>query len=155
MKITQLGRPTSSALPLVTLGARRERLQPPSARDPQRSRRRLSWMQSERDPGFMEIEILVVTDCPHAERAAELLDQALDDFGREGARVTTRVITDQAEADRCGFTGSPTFLIDGCDPFADTGRARGLACRVYRTPDGLSGLPSVDQLRQALTSTLG
>ncbi|MEU9372630.1 class I SAM-dependent methyltransferase [Streptomyces sp. NPDC048255] len=99
----------------------------------------------------MEIEILVVPDCPHSEPAAELLRQALDDVGLHGATVTTRVVTGQGEAEERGFTGSPTFLIDGRDPFAEAGRPAGLACRVYQTPDGLSGLPGLGQLRQALT----
>ncbi|MCX4694767.1 hypothetical protein [Streptomyces sp. NBC_01408] len=99
----------------------------------------------------MEIEILVVPDCPHTRPAAELLRQALDDVGLHGVTVTTRVVTGQGEAERLGFTGSPTFLIGGRDPFAEAGRPSGLACRVYRTPDGLAGLPGLDQLRQALT----
>ncbi|MFG2981276.1 SAM-dependent methyltransferase [Streptomyces sp. NPDC048258] len=102
----------------------------------------------------MEIEILVVPDCPHSEPAAELLRQALDDVGLHGATVTTRVVTGQGEAEERGFTGSPTFLIDGRDPFAEAGRPAGLACRVYQTPAGLSGLPGLGQLRQALTGRL-
>ncbi|MGW6703822.1 class I SAM-dependent methyltransferase [Streptomyces sp. NPDC054956] len=102
----------------------------------------------------MEIEILVVPDCPHTEPAAGLLRRALNDVGLHGATVTTRVVTGQGAAEQRGFTGSPTFLINGRDPFAETGRPAGPACRVYRTPDGLSGLPSLDQLRQALTGAL-
>nr|WP_238426878.1 hypothetical protein [Streptomyces adustus] len=63
---------------------------------------------------------------------------------------TVRVVSDQAEAERIGFTGSPTIWIGGRDPFAEAGRAPGLACRVYRTPDGLAGAPELDELRQAL-----
>lgn len=102
----------------------------------------------------MKIEILVVPDCPHTEPAAELLRRALNDVGLRGATVTTRVVTGQGEAEQLGFTGSPTFLIDGHDPFVEAGRPAGLACRVYRTPEGLSGLPSLDHLRQALTGAL-
>ncbi|MFI6147410.1 class I SAM-dependent methyltransferase [Streptomyces sp. NPDC051109] len=99
----------------------------------------------------MDIEILVVPDCPHTESAAELLRQALDEVGLHSATVTTRVVTGHLEAEQRGFTGSPTFLIDGRDPFAEAGRPAGLACRVYPTADGRAGLPSLDQLRQALT----
>ncbi|WP_328971427.1 class I SAM-dependent methyltransferase [Streptomyces sp. NBC_00239] len=102
----------------------------------------------------MEIEILVVTDCPHTQPAAELLHHALGDVGLRGTTVTTRVVTDQDEAEQCGFTGSPTFLIDGRDPFDEASRPAGLACRMYRTPEGLASLPSLDQLRQALTGAL-
>lgn len=99
----------------------------------------------------MEIEVLVVADCPNAQPAAERLRQALDAVGLDEG-FTTRVIADQAEAERCGFIGSPTILIDGRDPFAEPGRASGLACRMYRTVSGLSGAPDVEQLRRALAS---
>ncbi|MCP3757040.1 hypothetical protein [Streptomyces sp. TBY4] len=103
----------------------------------------------------MNVEVLVVPDCPHAAPAAARVRQVLADLGLDGIEVTTRVITGQDQAERTGFTGSPTFLIDGRDPFAEPGHPAGLACRVYRTPDGLCGLPSSGQLWQALTGTPG
>ncbi|WP_329319961.1 hypothetical protein [Streptomyces sp. NBC_01262] len=100
----------------------------------------------------MDIELLVVPECPNAEPATGRLRQALDDAGLHDLSFTTRVITDQARAESAGFIGSPTFLINGRDPFAEPGRAPGLTCRLYRTPAGLGGTPGADQLRQALTS---
>ena len=103
----------------------------------------------------MEIEVLVVPDCPHEKAAVQRLRQALDDVGLHDAEVTTRVITDQAAAERCGFTGSPTILVDGRDPFATIGARPGVACRVYATADGLVGVPPLDALRQALKDAAG
>ncbi|MFJ9420335.1 DsbA family protein [Streptomyces sp. NPDC101227] len=100
----------------------------------------------------MEIELLVVPNCPHQQLASERLRQVMDDIGLRATAFTTRVIADQAEAERSGFTGSPMFLIDGLDPFAEPGNVPSLACRIYRTPDGLAEAPDVDQLRQALTA---
>lgn len=94
-----------------------------------------------RDPEDMNVEVLVVPDCPHAESAAARVRQVLAELGLDGVEVTARVITDQNQAERTGFTGSPTILINGHDPFAEPGRPAGPACRMYRTPDGLSGLP--------------
>ncbi|MGC2998207.1 hypothetical protein ACPF8X_07380 [Streptomyces sp. G35A] len=74
----------------------------------------------------------------------------LDELGLHDTTFITRTIADQAEAERLGFTGSPTILVDGQDPFTEPGRAAGLTCRVYRTPDGLAGLPATGQLRQVL-----
>ena len=54
------------------------------------------------------------------------------------------------DAERLGFRGSPTVLVDGVDPFADGTIAGGLACRVYETPDGPQGSPTVMQLRAVL-----
>lgn len=80
--------------------------------------------------------VLAVPDCPNETLAADRLRQALDEEGLREVGFTVRVIADQVEAARIGFTGSPTIWIGGRDPFAEAGRAPGLACRVYRTPDG-------------------
>jgi len=34
--------------------------------------------------------------------------------------------------------------------FAEPGAGVGLSCRIYRTPEGLAGAPTVDQLRAKL-----
>lgn len=99
----------------------------------------------------MDIELLVLPDCPNEKAAAERLRQALEDIGLHDTVITTRVITSQAEAERSGFTGSPTIFVDGRDPFADPSCPPGLTCRIYRTPRGLAGVPEVGQLRQVLT----
>jgi hypothetical protein len=49
-----------------------------------------------------------------------------------------------------GFRGSPTVLVDGRDPFADRQAPVGLSCRVYSTPEGLAGAPTVAQLIEVL-----
>jgi len=59
-----------------------------------------------------------------------------------------------AEAERVGFRGSPTLLIDGIDPFASDDEPTGLACRVYDTPDGPQGAPTMEQLRRALQAAV-
>lgn len=74
----------------------------------------------------------------------------LKELGLHETTFTTRTTADHAEAERLGLTGSPTVLVDGQDPFTEPGRAAGLTCRVYRTPDGLAGLPATGQLRQVL-----
>jgi len=98
----------------------------------------------------MEIEILVVPDCPNETLAAQRLRHALDEAGLSGTGVTTRTVTGQAEAEQFGFTGSPTILIDGREPFAEPGAAPGVSCRIYRTPNGVGGAPDTSQLRTAL-----
>jgi len=54
------------------------------------------------------------------------------------------------DAERLRFLSSPTILIEGRDPFGDADEGSGLLCRVYMTPDGLAGSPTLDQLRTAL-----
>lgn len=53
-------------------------------------------------------------------------------------------------AERLGFHGSPTVLINGADAFGDASTPVGLACRRYMTDDGLAGAPSLAQLRNAI-----
>ncbi len=47
------------------------------------------------------------------------------------------------EAERLSFRGSPTGLIDGEDPFADPTAPVGLSCRLFPTPTGLAGAPTM------------
>ncbi|HXL60591.1 MAG TPA: hypothetical protein VN959_07930, partial [Mycobacterium sp.] len=84
----------------------------------------------------------------------KLLRRVLDEVGLPDTTFTTRVIADQAAAELVGFTGSPTFLINGADPFTEPGAAAALVCRLYPTASGgLAGLPDHDQLRRAVLST--
>jgi hypothetical protein len=93
----------------------------------------------------MEIELVVVSDCPHRPAAADLLRTALVDIGLP---PEFRVVTVADEEDG-SFPGSPTFRADGNDLFPTTGVRAGLSCRLYRGgPSG--GLPQLPALRQAL-----
>jgi hypothetical protein len=60
------------------------------------------------------------------------------------------VVTTPEDAEKLGFTGSPTIRINGVDPFAEPAQPPGLACRVYRTPTGLAETPDLTALRQVL-----
>lgn len=97
----------------------------------------------------MDIELLVVPNCSNEAPAYELTQRALAELGIS-ASVTTTVIATYDDAQALGFMGSPTFLIGGRDPFAQEGAGVGLACRIYPTPSGLAGVPSLEDLREAL-----
>ena len=60
-----------------------------------------------------------------------------------------RVETD-SEAAAVDFAGSPTFTVTGVDLFDSAAPAGNLACRVYHTPAGLTGVPDVPDLVAAL-----
>jgi hypothetical protein len=98
----------------------------------------------------MNVELLVVADCPNEESAAVLLRTALDDVGLRDVRVAVTVIGSQEHAEQRRFTGSPTIMIDGVDPFEDSGRPPAMACRVYPSSGGPKGIPDLRMLRQAL-----
>ena len=98
----------------------------------------------------MKVELLVVADCANEEPAAALLRSALDAVGLTDVAFVTTVVDTMEAAERLNFAGSPTILIDGVDPFAMPGSAPALACRLYRHPSGLRGLPESAALTRAL-----
>jgi len=65
-------------------------------------------------------------------------------------RVTRRIVDTPEEAERTRFRGSPSILVDGVDPFAEPDAPIGLSCRMYETPDGPAGSPTLDRLRKVL-----
>jgi hypothetical protein len=86
----------------------------------------------------------------------DVLRQALNDEGHEDVDITVDLVETPEDAQRLRFTGSPTILIDGRDPFAPVlVPTFGLKCRVYVTPDGLADAPSTEQIRQALRAGRG
>lgn len=98
----------------------------------------------------MEVELLVVPGCPYEASAYDLTVAALAEL-EALVSVSVTVIASDEHAQARGFTGSPTFLINGRDPFADAGAAVGLACRMYPTPSGLAaGLPGLAELHEEL-----
>ena len=96
----------------------------------------------------MEITLLYFDGCPHW----ELADQRLGQIAAEhpDVRVTKQRVETVEEAERMGFHGSPSILVDGFDAFAGPDAGVGLACRVYATPDGLAGAPTLERLRGAV-----
>ncbi|MBB6402836.1 hypothetical protein [Arthrobacter sp. AZCC_0090] len=101
----------------------------------------------------MDFELLTIQDCPHGSAARELFSRALELEGNDSALISVTEIMSDEEAAASGFHGSPTFTIDGTDLF-DSEAEPAMACRVYRTGGGLSGLPSLEALRQAIQSRL-
>jgi hypothetical protein len=101
----------------------------------------------------MQVTVLAVADCPNAPVLEGRLAMVLGD--RAGVTVSREVVGDENQAARLGMHGSPTLLIDGTDPFAEPGQSACMSCRLYRDADGgLSGAPSVGQLRQVIERAL-
>jgi hypothetical protein len=96
----------------------------------------------------MKVELQYFEGCPNwrvvEDRLAALQPQI-------GFSLTRREVATPEEADRLGFRGSPTILVDGVDPFADGRSPIGLACRIYATPTGPAGCPTDEQLREAVS----
>lgn len=99
----------------------------------------------------MKVELLYFDGCPNWNVAEERLMDALTATGRDSITVHHRKVETIEEAAEVGFTGSPTVRIDGHDPFLTGGEQVGLACRVYATPEGLRGSPTVEQFIEVLS----
>ena len=99
----------------------------------------------------MKIEVLHIVDCPSWMAVGDRLREALDATGFRATTIEYRLLQTGEDAARVPFAGSPTILLNGKDMFPDGARTSDLACRVYLTPGGIAGLPTTDQLVEAIT----
>ena len=98
----------------------------------------------------MKIEVVHIAECPNWEEAGRRLRTALDTLDARDVAVHYRLLTSSEDAATVWFAGSPTILIDDADAFPTGGRIAELACRVFYTDQGLSRLPTVEQLVAAV-----
>lgn len=100
----------------------------------------------------VDVRLLYIDGCPNWRVAGDRLERALGLIGWTGSVGWQRVETeDGAAAD--GFGGSPTILVDGEDLFSRGGAgSSGLTCRLYETPTGLAGSPTVEDIARALVA---
>lgn len=99
----------------------------------------------------MDVRLLYLNGCPHWTVAEERLRSALASVGRDDEAIQRVLVETPEDAVRLGFIGSPTILLDGRDPFATGDEQAALACRVFSTPEGRAGSPTVGQLAEALS----
>ncbi len=59
-------------------------------------------------------------------------------------------VANNEDATRLKFLGSPSFCVDGADWWPEEREQYNLSCRVYSTPQGMKGAPTVDMLREKL-----
>lgn len=98
----------------------------------------------------MNVILMYFDDCPNwlvADRHLATLAAEMPELV-----IEKRIVDTSEEAERSGFRGSPSILIEGVDPFADADDPVGLSCRVYQTPDGPAGSPTLGQLREVLAA---
>lgn len=100
----------------------------------------------------MGYEVLHIDDCPSWEVASRRLREALVITGHGDDMVDVRAVRSRSMAERIGFPGSPTVRADGVDLFPAPDGEGALTCRIYSTPAGLAGSPTVEQLVDAIRS---
>lgn len=94
------------------------------------------------------VTLLYFDGCPSWRNADQHLQTLADELGFE---LRYQKVDTPEAAEQWSFRGSPTILVDGRDVFAQGDEPVGLSCRVYMTPQGPSGVPTLDQLRDAIT----
>jgi hypothetical protein len=99
----------------------------------------------------MTVELLWWDGCPSHPEALADLQRILREEGVE-AEVSRIEVTDDEQARRERFPGSPTIRINGEDIVAPPeAEPYSLTCRVYRTRDGrVSPRPDPEDVREAV-----
>lgn len=98
----------------------------------------------------MDVTLMYFDDCPNWKVTDRLLHQLADEI--DDLTIRHQFVGTPEEAEKYQFRGSPSILVDGVDPFATADDPVGLSCRVYRTPEGMAGSPTLEQLRSVLTA---
>lgn len=102
----------------------------------------------------MKIELLYFDGCPSWENGLKNLETALQGEGLT-ASVEMVKVADEDDVARLKFLGSPSFRIDGHDLWPEERGNYSLSCRVYLTPEGVKGFPTVAMLKQQLKKFKG
>lgn len=97
----------------------------------------------------MLIELLYFDGCPSWQDALENLKAALTAEGLE-AEIRLVKVESNEQAARLKFLGSPSFRADGMDWWPEERKRYNLSCRVYSTPHGLRGAPTLEMVREQL-----
>jgi hypothetical protein len=92
--------------------------------------------------------------CPNWQTTLTRLKALLAALDEGNLEITLERVETPEDAQRLRFVGSPTILLNGRDPFEEPEGEYGLACRIYRTPEGPAGSPTTEQLREALSAYL-
>ena len=94
----------------------------------------------------MRIRLLHIDECPNWADAEVRLRAALNELGLSDTPVAVELLATPEDTIGTAFAGSPTIEVDGTDLFPSDGATN----RVYRTPTGLAGLPTQEQIVEAL-----
>jgi hypothetical protein len=101
----------------------------------------------------MNVEILHIDDCPSWGDGLKNMLEAL--LGESlSVEIDLVLVKDEQQAERLKFLGSPSFRIDGQDLWPEERENYALSCRIYSTPRGLLGAPSVEMLRERIQAYL-
>jgi hypothetical protein len=97
----------------------------------------------------MLIEFLYFDGCPSWGDGVNNLEAALKTEGLEAEIRLVKVEKDK-DAACLKFLGSPSYRVNSADLWPEVRQQYSLSCRLYHTPEGMRGAPTVDMLREQL-----
>lgn len=101
----------------------------------------------------MKIQLLYFDGCPSWRDGLKILESALQEL-HIATRPELFKVKDAAEASHLEFLGSPSFLVNGQDLWPERRASYALSCRVYATPSGIQGTPTIEMLKEKITDLL-
>ena len=99
----------------------------------------------------MDIRLLYFDDCPSWQSALANLKMVLVEEGLD-VQINLVKIENAEEAQNQHFLGSPSIQVENVDLWPEKREGYFLGCRVYQTPIGLKGWPTVEMIRQKLST---
>lgn len=97
----------------------------------------------------MKVELLYFDGCPFWQSGLQNLHSALEANGLDVSVELVQVL-DNDDAARSKFLGSPSFRVNGIDLWNEERDTYSLSCRVYATPEGMKGSPSIAMLQDTI-----
>lgn len=102
---------------------------------------------------MIEIVLLYFDGCPSWKSALNNLRQVIQ-AEQIQAEITLLKVDDESTAQKERFLGSPSIRINGVDLWPDERTNYTLSCRVYQTPTGFEGVPTVEMLKEKLIESI-
>ena len=96
-----------------------------------------------------EISVLYFDGCPSWQVALQNVQKVIE-TDKIPAEIRLIKIESPEQAQQERFLGSPSFRVNGTDLWPEEREHYTLSCRVYQTPDGLKGSPTIEMLREQL-----
>ena len=100
---------------------------------------------------LIEIRFLYFEGCPSWKTGLANLKSALNSLSFPYNLQKIKIESNQS-AQENRFLGSPSFVINGQDLWHEERSEYYLGCRVYQTPQGLKGYPTVEMLIEKIKS---